>query len=297
MPITVQLDWKPGVQFAGLLVAQERGWYQDAGLAVTIRANDFKRPSVDVVAEDNHTVGTSDARTLVAARQRGLPVRAVATMFQASPVVLISLKSRGLRTLADHEWKTIGIHRPSDVNMLAAVFGTRPGEVPCHIDTVGFDFKELLAGKVDAVPGYVMDEPLRLAQSGTEVHVLPLADNGWTDYAQVLFVNQVLLAENSAALERFLTVTFRGWRAAVADPEGTAQIVVRQDPAGLDEASLRKALRRMAPLLTHESPHLGTMQAATWRQIIAQTMIDDPGPRLTVHDLADFRYMPVLKKD
>ncbi len=286
MPITVQLDWKPGVQFAGLLVAQERGWYRDAGLAVTIRANDFRRPYVDVVAEDDDTVGTSEARTLVAARMAGRPIRAVATMFQASPAVLISLKGHGWRTLDDLAGRTVGIHRPEDEDTLRAVFGRRLF-IPRR---VGFDFEELLSGEVDAAPGYVMDEPLRLAQRGTEVNVLPLAEHGWTDYAQVLFVSEGFLAKNPAALERFLVATFRGWRAALAEPDTTAASIGKQYPGDLNPESLRESLRLLAPLLTRESPHLGTMKAETWRRIIGSQPVK-------VEDLVDGRYLPTLERD
>ena len=294
VPITVQLDWKPGVQFAGLLVAQERGWYRDAVLAVTIRANDFRRPYVDVVAGSDDTVGTSEAHTLVNARVRGRPIRAVATMFQASPVVLISLKARGLRTVADLAGKTVGVHRPQDGDALREVFG----ELPLALRRVGFDFKELLAGEVDAAPGYAMDEPLRLAQNGTEVNVLPLAEHGRVDYAQVFFVSQAFLAKNPAALERFLVATFRGWRAALADPDATAEFIGRQYPTDLNPASLRESLRLMAPLLTKESPHLGTMKLETWKHIVAWTPGDEQAVRpAKVEDLVDFRFMPTLEKD
>ena len=292
--ITVQLDWKPGVQFAGLLVAQERGWYRDAGLAVTIRANDFRRPYVDVVAEDDHTVGTSEARTLVNARARGLPIRAVATMFQASPVVLISLKNRGLLTVDDLNGKTLGIHRLEDNWMLDRALNAK-----FYTRQVGFDFKELLAGEVDAAPGYLMDEPLRLAQNGTEVNVLPLAENGWVDYAQVLFVNETFLAKNPAALGSFLLVTFRGWCAALANPDATAASLSLQYPGDLNQTSLRKALDRLGPLLRSESPHFGTMKAGTWQQIIDTTHIDigRAAHPVTVESLVDFRYLPTLEKD
>ena len=170
--------------------------------------------------------------------------------------------------------------------MLRAVFGARPF-TPRR---VGFDFKELLSGEVDAAPGYLMDEPLRLAQRGTEVNVLPLAEHGWTDYAQTLFVSEAFLAKNPTALEHFLVATFRGWRAALADPEATAASIGRQYPGDLNVASLCESLRLLAPLLTKESPHLGTMQAETWRQLIgAQPM--------KVEDLVDWRYQTTLEKD
>ncbi len=293
VPITVQLDWKPGMQFAGLLLAQERGWYREAGLDVTIRANDFKRPYVNIVAEDDHTVGTSEARTLVDARAHGQPIRAVATMFQASPVVLVSLKARGIRTADDLDGKTVGVHRFEDFDMLRLAF-----KKSFASRQVGFDFKELLAGEVDAVPGYVMDEPLRLAQRGNEVNVLPVDAYGWVDYSQVLFVSEAFLAKNPAALERFLTVTFRGWRAALADPDAAVAMIGKQAPADLNAASLREALRRIAPLLTKESPHLGSMKVETWKRIIAVTPEGERTTRqVTVEDLVDFRFLPMLEKD
>ena len=135
-----------------------------------------------------------------------------------------------------------------------------------------------------------MDEPLRLAQRGTEVNVLPLAEHGWTDYAQVLFVSEAFLAKNPAALERFLVATFRGWRAALADPEATAASIGRQYAGDLNPASLRKSLGLLTPLLTRESPHLGTMQAETWRRIIGAQPVK-------VEDLVDWRYLPTLEKD
>lgn len=297
VPITVQLDWKPGMQFAGLLLAQERGWYREAGLDVTIRANDFKRPYVEVVAEDDHTVGTSEARTLVNAQVRGLPIRAVATMFQASPVVLISLKSRGFRTLADLAGKTLGVHRPEDISMLGQVFGAKTDDLLPRVRRVGFDFKELLAGEVDAVPGYVMDEPVRLAQSGVEVNVLPLADQGWTDYSQVLFTSKALLAKNPEAVRKFVVTTFRGWRAVLDDPATAAEQVWKRYPSGLSLASARESLRLLSPLLTRESSHLGTMRPETWKRIFLLAPGDPRAVRpANVEELVDFRFMPDLEK-
>ena len=101
VPVDVQLDWKANAQFAGLLLAKENGWYAEAGLDVSIHPNDFKRSYLDVVASSDHTVGSSESRSLVAARGRGMPVRAVATIFQGSPIVLLSKRTRGINTVSN----------------------------------------------------------------------------------------------------------------------------------------------------------------------------------------------------
>ena len=43
VPVTMQLDWKPNVQFAGLVVAVEKGYYREAGLDVRLRPVDTGR--------------------------------------------------------------------------------------------------------------------------------------------------------------------------------------------------------------------------------------------------------------
>ena len=44
VPVDVQLDWVANAQFAGLIVAQERGLYSAAGLAVIVTVLIAQRP-------------------------------------------------------------------------------------------------------------------------------------------------------------------------------------------------------------------------------------------------------------
>jgi len=42
-PVTIQLNWMANVEFAGILLAKEQGWYKAAGIDLTIR--EWKRDS------------------------------------------------------------------------------------------------------------------------------------------------------------------------------------------------------------------------------------------------------------
>ena len=294
--IDVQLDWKANAQFAGLMLAKENGWYAEAGLDVAIHPNDFKRPYIDVVTSSDHTIGSSESRSLVAARGRGAPVRAVATIFQGSPIVLLSKHSRGIATVRDLEGKTIGIHRPEDVGMLNVIFAHAGITEPkFQWKKVGFNLQELLSDQVDAAQGYSVSELVQLRRAGVDVDALFLADHGWVDYSQVLFTSDRFLTNNPDAVGKFLAVTFRGWRAAVADIPGTAKLVVDKYAPDLDRAFEEDCLRQIAPLLTKESPRMGVMRPETWEAIF--TMFRTYGlaePPARVDDLVDFRFMPGL---
>jgi hypothetical protein len=67
--LTVQLDWKPNAQFAGLLVTQHLGWFADAGLDVRIRP---WVPGTDPLDRVPHEVGT------IAVSEDNLAIRAAA---------------------------------------------------------------------------------------------------------------------------------------------------------------------------------------------------------------------------
>ena len=292
--IDVQLDWKANAQFAGLLLAKENGWYAEAGLDVNIHPNDFKRSYIDVVSSSDHTIGSSESRSLVAARGRGAPVRAVATMFQESPIVLLSKRSRGIATVKDLAGKTIGIHRPEDVGMLDVLFAHEGIADPkFQWKKVGFNLQELLTDQVDAVQGYSVGELVQLRRGGVDVSALTIADDGWVDYSQVLFTSDRFLQDRPEAVGKFLAVTFRGWHAAVADIPGTAKMVVAKYAPDLEPAFEEDCLRQIAPLLTKESPRMGAMRPETWEAIFAMFRtyhLAEPPAR--VDDLVDFRFMP-----
>jgi len=60
IPVTMQLDWKPNVQFAGLLLAKEKGYYAEAGLDVTLRPVDTEMKVSEDVATGTHWIGCSE---------------------------------------------------------------------------------------------------------------------------------------------------------------------------------------------------------------------------------------------
>jgi NitT/TauT family transport system substrate-binding protein len=69
-PLTVQLDWIENAQFAGLLVAKEKGWYAQQGLDVTIEpVNRTTLDTVGPVVKGRNVIGCADGMVLLQARQ------------------------------------------------------------------------------------------------------------------------------------------------------------------------------------------------------------------------------------
>ena len=98
--VVVQLNWKHQFEFAAFYAAESQGYYKDAGLEVRIVEGG---PGINVVKEvvegrADFGVGTS---SLVVDRARGLPVVAVATLLQHSPVALLASRAQGVQSVHD----------------------------------------------------------------------------------------------------------------------------------------------------------------------------------------------------
>src|SRR3981081_1575281 len=91
--VTRRLKWFNQAQFAGYYVAREKGFYQEAGLDVSIQPGGPDFPAVQMVAGGNEQFGVTGADQILVARGKGVPVVAVAVLYRKNPFVLFALKS------------------------------------------------------------------------------------------------------------------------------------------------------------------------------------------------------------
>ena len=273
-PLTVQLDWKPTAQFAGILVAQQQGYYAGEGLAVTILSDDGSGPpSVATVAKHAGDaagwIGITEADQLLAADAKGAPLKAFATMMQSTPFALLTLKTSGLTTIKSLRGKAIGLHDDGEkaLDVLLQFNGMARADV--QPVTIGYEFDSLLSGKIAAMQGYTNDEAVRLAMEGHAVNVIPMSANGYVAYAEVLFASTEFADAHTTELEKFVRATGRGWKYAQAHPEETAKMIVAKYAADSSVAEQRASLDATLQLLYTESPRFGMMQDATWQRSVA----------------------------
>ena len=268
VPVRVELDWIVNVQFAGLILAQERGWYREVGLEVSIAGvNQQTMETVGpVVAAPGVAIGVADGSALLRARAAGAPVQVFATIFQASPIGVVSLASRGFTGLADLKGRRIGLHaynRPQLAKMLASAGLTLDDVTPV---VLGNDHTSLPAGKVDAQVAYVIDEKVAFETAGHAVRAFFGYDHGYQAYSQVYFTTEKTRASEAAVLARFVEASNRGWRATIADPAATAALIVAKYQPTLSAAYQEASLRLIGGLLEVESGggSMGRMRRETW---------------------------------
>jgi NitT/TauT family transport system substrate-binding protein len=267
VPLTVQLDWIANAQFAGLLVAKEKGWYAQQGLDVTIQpVNQKTLDTVGPVVKGRNTIGCADGMVLLRARQANQPIQAFATTLQASPLGIVTLRSSHLTGIKDLAGKTIGLHAydRSQLDIMLKANGLSLDQV--KVKEIGDDVTSLAAGLIDAQVVYLIDEKLAMEEKGIELNVFPGYANNYSTYSQVYFARTDFLESHREVLDKFLTATNRGWEEAFAHPNETAAMLVSRYLPGKDLTYQIRSLEELRHFATLESPRLGEMRLATWQK-------------------------------
>ncbi|MBV8031839.1 MAG: ABC transporter substrate-binding protein [Betaproteobacteria bacterium] len=263
--VTVRLKWFNQAQFAGFYVAKEKGFYQEAGLDVSIQPGGPDFPAVQMVAGGNEQFGVTGADQILIARGKGVPVVALAVLYRKNPFVLFALKPSGISEPAQFRGRKIGLKVGGNEELIYRAILGKAGvssqdltEVP-----VKFDMTPLLTGQVDVWPGYVINEVITAREKGFEVNVIWPASFGINLYADTLFTTEKMLAEKPDVVKRFVAATLKGWSDAVARPEEAAELTVKAGNKltyGHELAMMKESIGLLKP----DDRPLGSMDPAQW---------------------------------
>ena len=184
-PVSIALNWLTNVEFGGIWVAQQKGWWQQAGLQVNVRGYDFNSDPVVLVGAGKYTFGFQDGASLIIARAKaGIPLKAIYASVQQSPFAFMSLPKSGIKTVADFKGKRIGYqaHEKYVLESMLNHAGLTLKDVTPVV--VGFDPTILLAGKVDAFLCFQNNEPISCSQKyKIKVNIIPASEYGYNFYA------------------------------------------------------------------------------------------------------------------
>jgi NitT/TauT family transport system substrate-binding protein len=238
--VTLLLGFRPDVQFAPFYLAQQDGFYADAGLEVTIE----HKQSPDVirlVGSGDAPFGVADATDVMISRTSGIPIKYVSTLYQQFPVALIGTAGTVPSSPEGLKGKTIGTPGKFGSSWAALLGLLRAGGLTQDDVTVReypqFNQVDGLAnGDVDLITGFRNNEPLRLSLMGIDVdqmtvdQIAPLPGPG-------VIVGDGLINSDPDLVQRFVRATADAQAAVIADPQrGLAAAkeavpAVNEDPA------------------------------------------------------------------
>ena len=262
--VTLQLKWRHQFQFAGYYMAQEKGYYRDAGLDVRIKEIE---PGMDVVSEvvagrAQFGIGMSDL--LLEHQQQ--PVVPLAVIFQHSPLILLGRADR-INSLHDLAGQIVMIEpQAAEINAYLRREGIRADQI--QIIPHGGSLGELIDKKVAAVSAYASAEPYVLQQSGIRTVKFSPRASGIDFYGDNLFTSTSELGRNPDRTRAFVQASLQGWEYALSHPEEAIQLILtRYNTQKLSHDALQYEAAETAQLMRADLVQIGHMNPGRWRHI------------------------------
>lgn len=265
--VAVRLKWVHQAQFAGLYAADVQGFYEEEGIAVSLRPGGADFPPERMLGElvEGETnfaiVGGSQ---LLLARSRGEPVVGVAVIFQKNPYAYVSLRETGIQRPEDLVGKRVMV--PDDAEALHQALLSKLGIPLEAVEAMPYelDVTALLEGDVDAQLSYRTGLGLAFEETGKELNWLWMEDYGIQFYADTIITSERLIAERPDLVSRFLAATLHGWRYAIEHPEEAVKLTLRYDPT-LDPGRQARMMETQTPLIHSGEVPMGWMRPDVWR--------------------------------
>jgi putative hydroxymethylpyrimidine transport system substrate-binding protein len=244
--VSLMLDFFPNADHAGIYAAQAGGHFAGEGLDVRIRAPSDPSVPLKLLAAGKADLAVSYEPELLRARDKGLPVVAVAALVRVPLTSIVSLPRAGVRSAADLRGKTVGtagIDYQSAYLRAIAPPGVRERNV-------GFDLvPALLTGKVDAVLGAFWNyEAIQLRQQGRAPRVIRMEQAGVPTYDElVIAASESDVRDRPGRIRKFLAALAKGTLDLARKP-GDALLAANRDlDPKLQTAAIKATLPYFRP--------------------------------------------------
>ncbi len=271
--VTLALDWYPNGNHAGLFLAQARGHFAAAGLAVEIATPADPATVLQTVGAGRDTLGISYQPDVLLARARGVPVVSVAALVQRPLLGVMSLTSMGITRPAGLVGKTVGYPGIASQEAFLATMLEADGASLADIDLVNVDFNllpSLLSERVAAVMGaYWTHETIVAERMGYPVSLLRVEEWGVPSYSElVLVASEQSVSERADTIKAFLGAVQLGYGEAAADQAAAVDALVAEFPE-TDRSVEEAGIALLAELWAGAAPSFGAQTAAQWTSFAA----------------------------
>jgi ABC-type nitrate/sulfonate/bicarbonate transport system substrate-binding protein len=267
-PVRVALGWINNVEYAGVWMALENGYWKEEGLDVkTLPGGPNAPPPPVTVASGGAEFGYGTWLPYLDAVNRGNDFVLVAGTFPVSPLGILSLPGKPILKAADIVGKKILAQGPNERTAIDATLALNNLPKTWEFVPAGFSPEPLLAKAGDGYTAYGTNQAVTLEVKmnmvrGKDFFFTSFDSMGYKSFANLVFVKRDYLQAERATVVKFLRGLTRGWTEDLKDPAVAAKLVVGKYGAdlGLDLkqqtrqnelqfAMLRNPAKPDAPLL------------------------------------------------
>lgn len=222
--VTLQLDWKYQFEFAGFIMAKEKGFYKDVGLDVELREYQAGVDIVDSVLSKQSNYGIYNSSVVVSEGKLKSTIL-MATYYQKSPLVFVT--SKDIKQPRDLIGKrimgTTDELKYSSLALMLDHFFINNKNATFLEQT--FNIDDFITHKVDAMSAFRTNQLFELNQLNIEYNIIDPADYGFSMSAVNLFTSYSEALSHPDRSRDFITASNKGWAYALAHPQETIALI------------------------------------------------------------------------
>ncbi len=246
-------QWIPQAQFAGYMVALDKGFYKEAGIDLTLLVGGPGNPPLDAIQTGKATFCTDWLSNGIEKRSWAIDVVNLAQISQRSALVLVAKKKSGIEAPQDLNGKNVGLWAGQfylQPRLFFQKYGISVNVIPNYSSVSLF-----LKGGVDAMSAMYYNEYHTLINSGLNPEDLTIFffdRHGLSFPEDGIYCMESTFLHDPDMCAAFVRASLKGWFYAFDHQDEAVEIVMKHARAahtGTNRAHQRWMLARMKELI------------------------------------------------
>ncbi|MFK5976023.1 MAG: ABC transporter substrate-binding protein [Sulfurovum sp.] len=235
--VSLQLHWKYQFQFAGFIIAKEKGFYKDVGLDVELKEPKSGMNIEDEVLSGKSNYGIYNSNILISAL-KNRPIKLLGSFFKGSALVLITAPN--IKIVNDLIGKTIMTAKRDNIDIgLKYILDSNNINIK-DIQTIPhtYSLDEFINGKCDAMTAFISDQPYKLNKLGIKYNIINPTNYGLYNLHLELFTSNNEAINFPKRTKKFLDASIKGWKYALKHKDEIINIIMAKYNKKIDRDTL-----------------------------------------------------------
>ena len=267
--LTMVLDWTPNTNHTGLYVAQEKGYFKEAGLNVNIvQPPDGGATAMVASGDAQFGIEFQDTMAPALTQANPLPITAIAAVMQHNTSGLVSRKETGIDSfgkMAGHSYATWD--SPTEQAILKTLVEKDGGDWS-KVKLISTYVEDIVAGlnsDIESVWVYAGWDKVKLEMENIDHNFLLFKDNDpvFDYYSPVVIGNNDYIEKNKDVTKAFIGAVKKGYEYAAQNPDEAADILLKAAPE-LDKELVKKSQEYLSTQYVADAASWGVIDPARW---------------------------------
>jgi len=268
---SIRLRWITQSQFAGIFYANQKGYFKENGLEVEVNSGGPNVNYMQIVGSNAEDFGICGATQIIEARDKGLPVVALATIFKGNPNIFFAKKGRGIDSPLDWPGKKVAVFYGYDHEVIYKAILKKLQIDPKTIEEypVTIDITPFLSDKVDVWGGYIINQPLVAEEKGFDIIRFYPNDYGVVVSGDVLFTTEKVIREKPELVSKVVNSVIKGWEDAMQNKDEAVDAVLNLD-SKLNKDHEKNMIMWVDSLIYDGNPKrkIGWIEKENWENMV-----------------------------